>query len=62
MNYFSGHKYIMMGHKEKMVSGTEYDALTRWKQYLHWNSGVRKYIKRQFNKRVRKKAKQDLAG
>lgn len=47
----------MMGHREKMIDGPEYDALTRWKNYLHWNPGVRKRIKRQFNKRVRKSAK-----
>jgi len=51
----------MMGHKEKLKGGDEYDALTGWKKFLNWNSGVRKRIKRQFNKRIRQKVKKDLA-
>jgi hypothetical protein len=43
-----------------MVDGAEFDALSRWKNFFHWNAGVRKKIKRQFNKRVRKQVKQNL--
>lgn len=45
----------MMGHREPMKGGSEIDALShRVKRFYHWNPGVRKWIKRQFNKRVRK--------
>lgn len=37
-----------------MIDGAEMDALTRWKNYLHWNPGERKAIKRQYNKRQRR--------
>lgn len=52
----------MMGHKEEMKGGEEFDAFTGWKRFFNWNSGVRKRIKRQFNKRIRKEVKQNLAG
>jgi hypothetical protein len=46
-----------------LKGGGEYDALTRWKRFLNWRSGVRAEIKRKFNKRVRKAAKlQQKAG
>lgn len=44
-----------------MRGGDEHDALTRWKNVLGWGSGVRKRIKRSYNKRVRRFAKQELA-
>ena len=45
----------MMGHKEKLKSGDEYDALTGCRKFLGFRSGQRKRIKRKFNKRIRKK-------
>jgi hypothetical protein len=53
----------MMGHREKMTNGAEYDVFSSWRKYLCYTSkpGVCKKIKRQFNKRVRRQAKQDLA-
>lgn len=47
----------MMGHREPMVSGDEYDALTRWRRFLRWRSGERVRIKRSFNKRMRRRIK-----
>ena len=47
----------MMGHKEKLANGDEVDALTRAKRFYVWRSDVRKAIKKQFSKRVRKDAK-----
>lgn len=47
----------MMGHKEKMVSGDEFDALTRAKKYYLWRSRIRSAIKRRFNKRIRRNGK-----
>ena len=44
----------MMGHRERLKSGDEYDALTRWRRFLRFRSRVRKAIKRQVNKRARK--------
>jgi hypothetical protein len=50
----------MMGHRGKMRGAIEYDALTKWKRYLYWRPGERKLIKRGYNKRVRKLAKEKL--
>ncbi len=59
--YSDGHVLIcvrgdeVMGHKEKMVGGLEFDALAGWQRVLHWRAGQRKWIKRKFNRRIRKK-------
>jgi hypothetical protein len=50
----------MMGHRETLKSGDEYDALTRAKRYYGFRAGVRQKIKRQFNKRQRREARDDL--
>lgn len=50
----------MMGHREKLKSGDEYDALTGWKRMLHWRPGERKRIKKRFWKRQRQNNKQSL--
>jgi hypothetical protein len=51
----------MMGHKEQMKGGDEYDSLTGWKEFLSFKPGARKKVKRGFNKRVRREAKQEVA-
>jgi hypothetical protein len=43
-----------------LKSGDEQDALTPWKKYLRWRPGVRKKIKRNYNKRIRRKAKKEV--
>lgn len=43
----------MMGHREKLKSAIEYDALTNWRKVLKWRPGQRKAAKRTFNKRFR---------
>jgi hypothetical protein len=50
----------MMGHREELKSGDEYDALTRGKRYHRFRAGTRQKIKRQFNKRQRREARDDL--
>lgn len=50
----------MMGHREPMHSGEEYDALTRTKKFYYWHPGERKSIKRRFNKRQRREARMAL--
>lgn len=52
----------MMGHREKLISGDEYDALTRWHHYLCWRPGERKYFKRKVNRRIRAKTRLELKG
>lgn len=47
----------MMGHKGQMKSGSEYDAFTKWRRFLHWRAGQRKAIKRAFSRRMRRMAK-----
>lgn len=43
----------MMGHKEKLKSGDEYDYLTRARRYFHHKAGQIRKIKRKFWKRQR---------
>lgn len=45
---------MVRAHTIPMRGGDEYDALTRWKRYLHWRSGERKRIKRGYNRRQRR--------
>lgn len=47
----------MMGQRIQMVSGDEYDALTRAKRFFHWRPGQRAEIKRAFRRRERHEAK-----
>jgi hypothetical protein len=44
----------MMGHRGVLKGTAEWDALTWWKNVLHWRPGERKRIKRKYNKRQRK--------
>lgn len=37
-----------------MKTGDEHDALTPFKRWVSWRSGVRKAIKKAFNRRVRR--------
>jgi hypothetical protein len=37
-----------------LKGGDEHDALTRWRKYLQFGRGVTKWIKRKYNKRVRR--------
>jgi len=49
-----------MGHRQKLISGDEVDALSRmWRKMLIYleRPGVRKAIKRKVNKRSRREAK-----
>ena len=43
-----------MRHYVPMADCDEFDALTRWRQYLHFKPGTRKWIKRRYNKRERR--------
>lgn len=48
----------MMGHREKLSGGDEWDALShRAKRFYFWRAGMRKLAKRKFNKRIRRLAK-----
>lgn len=49
----------MMGHREQMKSGGEYDAFTGWRKLLCYmqRPKVRHSIKKKFSRRVRKEAK-----
>jgi len=51
----------MMGHREELKSGDEYDALTRWRKYVGYRAGTVKAIKRKFNKRIRRESKCNLS-
>jgi hypothetical protein len=50
----------MMGSKG-MRSADEYDALTKFRRYLHWRAGERKSIKNRFRRRMRRDEKACLA-
>jgi len=45
----------MLGHREPLKGGDEWDALTKGGKAVHrFKAGVRKLIKRRANKRARK--------
>lgn len=46
----------MMGHRDKLKSGDEWDGLSRRSKGLfNWRSGARKLLKRAVNKRSRRR-------
>ena len=47
----------MMGHREPLKSGDEWDYLTRARRFFGSYRGKLKKIKRGFNKRIRKAAR-----
>ena len=52
---------MAMGHREVMKGcGDEWDAFTGWRRYLHWQPGQLRRVKQRFNRRVRRKVKQEL--
>jgi len=54
---------VKRGRTEPMKCGDELDAFTKWRRWLCVfgnNTGLAKYCKRQYNKRVRRSAKLDL--
>lgn len=51
----------MMGHREKLASGDELDALTRGGKRIHiFRAGDRAKLKRRVNKRARRMARKGL--
>ena len=52
----------MMGHREKIKGGDEYDAFTNWRRVLCYTRrpGVTKSIKAKFSRRVRRELKVEL--
>ena len=45
----------MMGHREKLKGGDEWDAFSRYvRSIMHWRPGAVRRIKRRFHKRVRR--------
>jgi hypothetical protein len=51
------------GRTEPMKCGDELDAFTGWRRLLcvfYNNTGIAKYCKTAYNKRVRRKAKEEL--
>ena len=48
----------MRGHQVPLTPDTE-DAIGPWRKVMRWRSGVRVKVKRMYNKRVRRYAKQD---
>jgi hypothetical protein len=51
----------MMGTREKLRGGWEYDALTRGRRMSRWKAGKAARWKRQFWKRVRRQKREELA-
>lgn len=46
--------------KIPFTNGYEYDYLTGWRKYLKKKAGVAKYIKKNYNKRLRRALKREL--
>jgi hypothetical protein len=51
----------MMGTREKLRGGWEFDALTRGRRMSRWKAGKAARWKRQFWKRVRRRKREELA-
>jgi len=50
----------MTADKIPFKGGDEEDALTKARRFYNWRPGTVKWIKRKYNKRVRKAWKRDL--
>ena len=52
----------MMGHKDRLIDGYEYDLVYGKQYYCYMSniSGISKYIKNKINRRDRRNAKKDL--
>jgi hypothetical protein len=52
----------MMGHKDRLIDGYEWDLLygKQYYCYMHNVKGISKYIKNKINRRDRRKAKKEL--
>jgi hypothetical protein len=50
----------MMGTREKLVGGDEYDALTRARQFYSCRPGQVQSVKAKFWRRIRKAARQAM--
>lgn len=43
----------MMGHKEPLKGGLEYDAISPWRKVVHMKPGMRKWAKNKAMRRLR---------
>lgn len=51
----------MMGHREKLGNGWEYDWVSKhWRRLLHWRPGQGRAIKAALSRRARRRAKEEL--
>lgn len=48
------------GRRGKLNNGAESDAFTRWRQFINWQPGELKAIKRRYNRRHRRETRQQL--
>ncbi len=48
------------GYRDKLIDGDEQDCFTGWRKVLNRPRNGWKWIKRKYNKRIRKKAKEEL--
>lgn len=55
-----GSKFDPHWQRIPFVSGDEYDYLTRWRHYIKNNHRAQRFVKRNYNKRWRRKAKRYL--
>lgn len=52
----------MMGYREKLKNGLEYDAFSGWRRVIKWARGERMKIKKAFRRRIRRAWKQQNRG
>ena len=52
----------MMGHRESLKTGDEWDVFTRWRKLLKCcgKAGHCRDVKRRFNKRLRREARKEV--
>jgi len=49
-----------MAKRIPFIDGYEQDYLTKWKRYIGARAGVRKYVKKKYNKRERRQVKSEI--
>lgn len=49
-----------MSHRDKLIDGDEWDAVTGWRRVFLWRPGRRRWIKNKINRRARRESKRRM--
>lgn len=50
----------MMGNRQKLINGDEFDVVSGWRKYYIWRPGQTAEIKRGMRRRARHEARQQI--